>query len=113
MITHDNGIIKPSKGKYTDIFGGISIGNNCFVGARTIILPGISICDNVIIAAGSVVTKTIYDDKSIWGGNPARRIGNWDDYLSKNEIYALNTNGKSYEDKKKYLMENQDKMKVR
>lgn len=36
--------------------GGVSIGNNVFVGAKTIILPGIKIGDNVVIATNSCVT---------------------------------------------------------
>lgn len=40
-------------------FGKIEIGNNCFVGARSIILPGVKMGDRSVVAAGSVVTKNI------------------------------------------------------
>jgi putative colanic acid biosynthesis acetyltransferase WcaF len=40
------------------------------------ILPGCRlIARGVVIGAGSVVTKSIIEPLSIWGGNPARRIG--------------------------------------
>ena len=43
---------------YTKI-GAVTIGNNCFVGAGSIILPNVHIGDNVIIGAGSVITHDI------------------------------------------------------
>lgn len=49
------------------------IGKNCFIGARSIILPGVVIGDSCIVGAGSVVTKNI-DSGSVVAGNPARVI---------------------------------------
>lgn len=51
----------------------IYIGNYVFIGARSIILKGVTIGDRSIIAAGSVVTKSIPENE-IWGGNPAKFI---------------------------------------
>lgn len=51
------------------------IGRNCFIGARSIILPGVSIGDGCVIGAGSVVTHDI-PAGSIAAGNPARIIRN-------------------------------------
>lgn len=58
LITHDNSLEKLRIG-YSNSFGKIEIGRNCFVGAHSIILPGVTIGDNCIIAAGSVVTKSV------------------------------------------------------
>lgn len=49
----------------------VKIGNNVWVGANSIILPGVVIPDNVVIAAGSIVTKSL-ESGNIYGGVPAR-----------------------------------------
>lgn len=51
----------------------VSIGENCWIGEKAIILPGVSIGDNAIIGAGSVVTRNI-PANTIAVGNPARVI---------------------------------------
>ncbi|WP_298881815.1 acyltransferase [uncultured Polaribacter sp.] len=51
----------------------IIIGNDVFIGTRSIITKGVEIGDKVIIAAGSIVTKSIPSNE-IWGGNPAKFI---------------------------------------
>ena len=49
------------------------IGDDCWIGARTMIMPGHTIGDGCIIAAGSIVTKDV-EPYSIVGGNPAKVI---------------------------------------
>lgn len=51
----------------------ISIGNDVFIGARSIICKGVCIGDKAIVATGSVVVKSIPAGE-IWGGNPAKFI---------------------------------------
>lgn len=51
----------------------IVIGKNCFIGANSIIMPGVEIGDSVIVAAGSVVTKSVKSN-CIVAGNPAKII---------------------------------------
>lgn len=51
----------------------VSIGNDCFIGTRSIICKGISIGDRTIIAAGSVVIDDLPAD-CIAGGNPCKVI---------------------------------------
>jgi len=58
----------------------IEIGNNVFIGCNVTILPDVKIGNNVIIAAGSIVTKDV-PDNIIVGGNPAKEIGKFDDYI--------------------------------
>ena len=47
------------------------IGSNCFIGARTVIMPGVRIGDHCVIGSGSVVTSDI-PSNSVAVGNPAR-----------------------------------------
>ena len=60
----------------------VTIGDNVFVGAGTIVLPGVSIGSNVVIGAGSVVSRDI-PDKCVAVGNPARVVKSLDEYLNK------------------------------
>ena len=53
----------------------IHIGNYAFIGTNCIILKGVSIGEKSIVAAGSVVVKSIPEGQ-IWGGNPAKFIKN-------------------------------------
>ena len=51
----------------------VTIKDNAFIGAKSIILKGVTIGENVIVGAGSIVTKSIPDNE-IWAGNPASFI---------------------------------------
>jgi maltose O-acetyltransferase len=52
----------------------VRIGDNCWIGARTMILPGVTIADEVTVAAGAVVAADI-GEAGMYGGVPARKIG--------------------------------------
>lgn len=60
----------------------VTIGNNVFVGAGSIILPGVHVGNRVIIGAGSIVSKDI-PDNSVAVGNPAKVVCGIDEYLVK------------------------------
>lgn len=62
--------------------GRVTIGNNVFIGANSLILPNVTIGDNVIIGAGSVVTKDI-PKNSVAIGNPAKVRYYYDEYINK------------------------------
>jgi len=49
----------------------VNIGDNVWIGGRSVINPGVNIGNNVVIASGSVVTKDVPDNVVV-GGNPAR-----------------------------------------
>lgn len=49
----------------------VSIGENCWIGARTFICPGVELGEGCVVAGGSVVTKS-FPICSVIGGNPAR-----------------------------------------
>lgn len=62
ILTHDR-----TRGLYLHT----RIGENCFIGGRSLILPGVEIGDNCVVGAGSVVTKSV-PPRSVVAGNPAR-----------------------------------------
>lgn len=51
----------------------VTIGNNCWIGEKSMILPGVTIGGWCIVGAGAVVTKDI-PPYSIAVGNPARVV---------------------------------------
>lgn len=71
--------------KYKKRTGAIHIGNNVFIGARSMILYDVKIGNNVIVGAGSLVNRDI-PDGSVVAGIPARVIGRFDEY--KEKIYS-------------------------
>ncbi|WP_028402009.1 acyltransferase [Ectobacillus panaciterrae] len=105
FITHDNSVTKIREDS-TDVFGEIVVGNNCFIGHGSIILPGVTLGDNVIVGAGSVVTKSFKHGNVIVAGNPAKIICSTEDYEKKISPFLQNTRGMSFEDKKNYILGN-------
>ena len=59
----------------------IKIGNRCWIGANSIIMPGVTIGDNSVIGAGSVVTKDIPENVVAFGSpcHVYRKIDERDD----------------------------------
>lgn len=76
ILTHD---ASPKKTLGFGSIGKVVIGNNVFIGAKSIILSNTKIGNNCIIGAGSVVTKDI-PDNSVACGNPARVIKSFDEF---------------------------------
>lgn len=103
LITHDNSVIKLGINA-TDTFGKIQIGDNCFIGAGSIILPGVTLGKNVIVGAGSVVTKSFKDGNVVIAGNPAREICDIETFKHKNKNYCHNIDEVGRKKKKDYLM---------
>lgn len=68
---------------YTKI-GKITISDNVFVGADTVVMPNVTIGKNSIIGTRSVVTKDV-PENCVYAGNPARFICTLDEYLEKNK----------------------------
>lgn len=76
MWPPENRIKNPAFEEDADII----IGKNVWIGMRSIILKGVTIGDNSVIAAGSVVTKSI-PANVLAGGVPARVIRNLGDSI--------------------------------
>ena len=79
ILLHDASIKKELKHVK---LGKITIGDDVFIGAGSIILPNVNIGSKVVIGAGSVVSKNI-PDGSVAVGNPIRIIGTYDAYMQK------------------------------
>lgn len=62
--------------------GRVTIGNQVFIGAESVVLPGVTIGNRVVIGANSTVTHDI-PDNSVAVGSPARVICTLDEYLAK------------------------------
>lgn len=82
FITHDAAMPKYCNHSGA-LFGKITIGNRCFIGERAMLLYGVTLADNTLVAAGSVVTKSVLESVKIIGGNPARVIGTIDSFVAR------------------------------
>lgn len=78
VMIHTHNRVILGGGQYT------SIGENCFIGVNSIIMPGCKIGNNCIVGAGSVVTKDI-PDNSVCGGNPAKVLMSIDEFYEKRQ----------------------------
>ena len=63
-------------------YGKVKIGNNVFIGVKSVIMPGVTIGDNVIIGATSLVTKDIPSDVVAFG-QPAKVIKSIDEVIDR------------------------------
>lgn len=90
FITHDtislvvDGIPEyfDKHGRMKYYIGNIEVCDNVMIGANSTILYDVKIGPNAIIAAGSVVTKDV-PPNSVVGGNPAKVICSFDDFVNR------------------------------
>lgn len=85
-----------------DTFGRVTVGDYVYIGNDAKIMPGVTIGDNVLIAAGSIVTKSIPSNVVV-AGNPAKYICSIEDYIERNMKYNTDTKGLSFKCKKTVL----------
>lgn len=86
-----------------DIFGRVKIGDWVYIGTNSLIMPGVTIGNNVLVAAGSVVTKSI-PERMVVAGNPARIICTIEEYYERNKQWDIQTKRMSINEKKNILM---------
>lgn len=88
FLTHDYSIAKGFKAigieKSVKILKSVTVGANCFIGARSFLLPGTEIGDNVIVGAGSVVRGKIQSNVVV-SGNPAKVVCSIEEWVRKHE----------------------------
>ena len=95
-------IIRTENPKF-DIFGKVVIEDGVYIGAHSQIMPGVRIGEGALVAAGSIVTKSV-PPHTIVAGNPARVICTSKDFVERNNKYNVNTYGLSYDMKKQILL---------
>lgn len=109
IFTHDGGVSVLNNLKYfgdkrMDKMAPVKIGNNVYIGNNALIMPGVTIGDNCIIGAGTIVSKDI-PDNSVAVGVPARVVKTIDQYRQsaeeKNVFYP--TAGLSQAEKRRYF----------
>ena len=54
----------------------VILGERCWIGMNSMILPGVELGNNTIVGAGSIVTKSFKEGNCVIVGNPARIIRN-------------------------------------
>lgn len=75
FIDHDHGSnVGQLMREQNSIEKEIIIGNNVWLGVNVVVLKGVKIGDGAIVAAGAVITKDVPSNE-IWGGVPAKKIG--------------------------------------
>lgn len=90
IMTHDFGnfVFRNLFSDYVNSSGAVTIGNNIYFGTQVTILKGVSIGDNCIIGAGSLVTKDI-PANSVAAGCPCKVICTIEEYYQKRKKQGL------------------------
>lgn len=87
ILCHDR-----TRGLYLDTV----IGEDCFIGGRSLVLPGVRIGDGCVVGAGSVVTRSV-PPRCVVAGNPARilregvEVGPYGRFLSADATAPIDT----------------------
>ena len=99
VLTHDYSIARALEAIGEDMtleayfVRDVTIGRNCFIGNRAILMPGASIGDNSIVGAGSVVRGKV-EPNSIVIGNPHIIVGDTLEWAKKKKAqgqFKMNT----------------------
>ena len=103
FFTHGGGHVLRRIDPKFDMFGKIKVNDGAYIGAHSLIMPGVVIGEGALVAAGSVVTKSVAP-RMVVGGNPAKVLCSVDDFYERNKPYNLGTKGMSSQEKRTYLL---------
>jgi acetyltransferase-like isoleucine patch superfamily enzyme len=105
IMNHDGGA-RLFRDEYPgiNIFGKVKIGDDVFIGHRSMIMPGVTIGDNVVIGAGSVITKNV-PSNSVVAGVPARFIKTFEEYKTKVLENAIYVKSKDHKERMKQILQ--------
>lgn len=90
IMTHDWAcmVFRAKFNDFVNSSGAVSIGSNVYFGTNVVILKGVSIGDNCVIGAGSIVSKDI-PANSVAVGIPCKVICGIEEYYNKRKSVAL------------------------
>ena len=71
IITTNHDVLDPDKHVEAK---NVVIGEKCWIGMNSVILPGVNLGDHTVVGAGAVVTKSFPEGHCVIGGNPAHVI---------------------------------------
>lgn len=103
IYTHGGGNAIRKEHPDFDVFGKVVIEDWAYIGAFSQIMPGVTIGEGALVAAGSVVTKSVAPH-TVVGGNPARYICTVEEFYEHNKKYNVGTKGLSPQKKKRILL---------
>lgn len=90
ILTHDwaSFVFRTKYHDFVNSSGKVKIGSNIYIGTNVIVLRGVTIGDNCVIGAGSVVTHDI-PANSVAVGIPCRVVCSLDEYYQKRKAKGL------------------------
>lgn len=90
ILTHDwaSFVFRNKYHDFVNSSGKVKIGSNIYIGTNVIVLRGVTIGDNCVIGAGSVVTHDI-PANSVAAGTPCRVVCSLDEYYLKRKAKGL------------------------
>lgn len=103
MHTHGGGHVARTIISDFDMFGKVIVEDGAYIGAYSQIMPGVTIGKGALVAAGSIVTKSVPAGVVV-AGNPAKFICTVEEYIERNRKYNVGTKGISLDAKKKLLL---------
>ena len=86
-----------------DVFGKVVIEDWAYIGAYSQIMPGVTVGEGALVAAGSIVTKSV-KPHTVVGGNPARLICTTEEYYERNKQFDLQSKRLCSREKRKLLL---------
>lgn len=86
-----------------DSFGKVVIEDNVYIGSSSQIMPGVTIGKGSLVAAGSIVTKSVPENMVV-GGNPAKVICTIQEYVERNLKYNIHCKQMNAKLKRAFLL---------
>lgn len=91
------------------MFGKVVLEDWAYIGAFSQNMLGVTIGEGALVAAESIVTKSVAPH-TVVGGNPARYICTTEEFYEKNKKFNVNTKGKTMAEKRDILLGLPDEM---